>query len=214
MRRLVEDERAPLAAKLVQATAPGRTSRGQKPLENEAVGGKSRRAERTHQRAGSGNRPDLAARLAHPTHDMETRIVYEWSPGVAHQGEALSFLQTPYHVRRHPAFVVIVQGAEPGLDPVNCQEAETVSGVLGKHRVDVSQDRERARADVARIADWSGDDVEHARRTGRHFARIVFPSHFGSGGSGARFLVYGGRMSCRTRNPTRGSVARARTPSA
>ena len=208
----VEDERARLVDKRLEAPLPGRASRGKKPFEDEAVGRKTRRTERAHQRTGSGNGQDLGAGLANAAHDKNTGVADERGPRVAHHGEALSFLETPHDLRRHSALIVVVQGTESGLDAVGSQKAATVPSILGENGVHLSQYRERARADVGRVADRSGDDVEDARRAADPFIRIAIPFHFGSEGSGARFLVYRARMSRNRRNPAREGVSRAGTP--
>ena len=209
----VENERARLVDERLEAPLPGRASRGKKALEDEAIGRETRRAERAHQRTGSGNGQDLGAGLANSANDKKAGVADERGPRVAHHGEALSFLETPHDLRRHSALVVVVQGTESGRYAVGSQKAATVPSILGENGVHLSQYREGAGADVGRVTDRSGDDVEDARRAADPFIRIAVPFHFGSGGSGARFLVYRGIMSRNKRNPAREGDSRAGTPS-
>lgn len=210
--RLVEYEGARLPAKHLEAPPPGRLPRGEEALEREAVGREPRGAERTHQRAGAGNGHDRGAGLSHATHDMKTGVADERGPRVAHQGEALSFPEALNDLRRHPSLIVIVQGVESGLNPVGGEEAASMPGIFGENRAHLSQDGERTRADVARIADGSGYDIQSAGRATTSFAAPALPAHARSGGSQTRWLVYRGRMSCSMGIPTPTGIARNQSP--
>ena len=208
----VEHERARLLAKRLEAPPPGRPPRGEEAFEREAVGREPRGAERAHQRAGAGNGHDRGAGLSHATHDMKTGVADERGPRVAHQGEALSFPEAPNDLRRHPSLIVLVQGVESGLNPVGGEEAASTPGIFGENRAHLSQDGERTRADVARIADGSGYDIQGAGRATTSFAAPALPAHSRSGGSQTRWLVYRGRMSRSMGIPKPTGIARSQSP--
>ena len=208
MGRFVEHELARIPAKRLEAPPPGRPSRGEEALEGEAVGREPRGAERTHQRAGAGNGHDQGAGLTNAANDMKTGVADQRGPRVAHHGEALPFPEAPNDLRRHPSLIVIMQGVESGLNPVGGEEAASVPGIFGENRIHFPQYGERTRADVARIADGSGYDVQVAGRPTCSFAMPPLPAHARSGGSQTRWLVYRGHMSRSMRIPTPTGIAR------
>ena len=47
------------------------------------------------------------------------------------------------------------------MDLIALQQNSGVSRVLRCDKIDIFQDFERAKGDVAQISDWGGDDVKH-----------------------------------------------------
>ena len=59
--------------------------------------------------------------------------------------------------------VVLVQRNERTLEAEFPEQSAAVTRVLGRDRADTRENLARSRRNVAHVADWRRDDIEHAR---------------------------------------------------
>jgi hypothetical protein len=71
-----------------------------------------------------------------------------------------ALLQHPDHLAGGGLLVVLVQRHQPGGDPEGVEQLLAVPGVLGGHRVDGLQHRQRAQAHVLKISQRRGHHIQ------------------------------------------------------
>ncbi len=154
---------APACAARLQQFQPlpaRRAARRQETLEAKSIRRQRTDRQRRDGRAGPGNCDDLEAGGSHGAHQFKTRIADGRRAGIAHQRNGLALAQPCNDFNRPRRFVVIMQRS---LRRLNAEMLATAfrCGACPPPRSGHSfAGFARPRAQIAEIADRSGDDVE------------------------------------------------------
>ena len=163
VRRLIEDERAPLGGHFDQPRAARGAARRQETLEAESIGGQRRDRQRRHQRTGTGHRDDLDTGRRAGAHQIEARIADRGRARIAHERHARAALHALNELRRALCLVVIVQGNHRRGNPESLEQHARVARIFGRDQRGTRKRFARARAQIAQVADGRRHDVQATR---------------------------------------------------
>ena len=167
MRRLVEHQRGIFTGQLRKTRRACRGARGQKALEQEAIGRQAADAERRSDGAGAWHGTHGQPLLLRGAHESIPGIGNQRGTGVGDERDAPAAADIVEHGIGAGPLIVLVQRLFRRADAVVIEQAGRHAGVLAIDHIGGSEGFEGAQGDVAQIADRGGDDIEAGRQRRR-----------------------------------------------
>jgi len=103
-------------------------------------------------------------------YQLETGIGYQRCTSVGHQRDIVTGCHLAKQQINTIGFVVLVALQQRRIDAACIEEPATVARVFHGHQLNLTQNSQRAFAEIRRIANWGSDYVELARH------RILTPA--------------------------------------